>query len=93
MGWRFEERLSDWRGEFEYELPFLRISVNEINFFVEAESNTRAAYQQQHRTHHEKESSYHPTILVLTDRLLDKECIVTYRFGAAYLKPKRAISR
>lgn len=78
------------RGEFEYELPFLRISVNEINFFVEAGKQYEGSFHISNSMGRTMKG-----IVISSDRLLglgltaflDKECIVTYRFDAAYLKP------
>lgn len=83
------------RGEFEYELPFLRISVEEISFSVEAGKQYEASFHISNSMNRIMKG-----IVLSSDRLLtlgisafrDKECIVTYKFDASFLKPSDIVS-
>ena len=83
------------RGEFEYELPFLRISVEEISFCVEAGKQYEASFHISNSMNRIMKG-----IVLSSDRLLtlgisafrDKECIVTYKFDASFLKPSDIVS-
>lgn len=78
------------RGEFEYDLPFLRLSVEEIEFRVEAGKQYEGNF-----TISNSAGRIMKGILYSSDRLLtlnqtsfnDKEIMITYRFDASYLKP------
>lgn len=78
------------KGEFEYELPFLRLSVEAIEFRVEAGKQFEGNF-----TISNSAGRTMKGILYSSNRLLTfnqtgftgKEINVTYRFDASYLKP------
>ena len=78
------------QGEFEYELPFLQISVKEINLSVEAGKQFEGSFHISNSMNRTMKG-----MLISSDRLLTlnlsafnvKEGIVTYSFDASYLKP------
>lgn len=82
-------------GEFEYELPFLRLSVESIDFNVEAGKHFEGSISISNSANRLMKG-----IVFSSDRLLtlslsefkDKECIITYRFDATYLKPSDKVS-
>ncbi|TAH74949.1 MAG: hypothetical protein EWM47_00775 [Anaerolineaceae bacterium] len=83
------------QGEFEYELPFLRLSVEEIDFSVEAGKQFEGSVSISNSANRIMKgivfSSERLLTLSLSD-FKDKECIITYRFNASYLKPSDIVS-
>lgn len=82
-------------GEFEYELPFLRLSVESIDFDVEAGKHFEGSISISNSANRTIKglilSSDRLLILSLSD-FIGKECIVTYCFDATYLKPSDIVS-
>lgn len=83
------------RGEFEYELPFLRLSVEDIEFSVEAGKRFEGSFCISN-----SEDRHMKGILYSSNRLLtfnvsafhEKENNITYYFDASYLNPSDAVS-
>lgn len=83
------------RGEIEYELPILSISVEEIDFYVEAGKQFQGSFHISNSMDRAMKG-----IVFSSERLFsldistfhDKECIITYSFDATYLNPSDIVS-
>lgn len=83
------------RGEFEYELPFLRLSVEEIDISVEAGKQFEGSFIISNNAGRTMKGILYSSERLLTLSLTafkDKECIVTYCFDASHLKPSDMVS-
>ena len=82
-------------GEFEYELPFLRLSVESIDFGVEAGKHFEGSICISNSANRIMKGIVYSSDRLLTLSLSEfqgKECILTYRFDASYLKPSDIVN-
>ncbi len=82
-------------GEFEYELPLLRLSVDSIDFNVEAGKHFEGSVSISNSVNRIMKGIVFSSERLLTlsvSEFRDKECIITYRFDASYLKPSDKVS-
>lgn len=78
------------RGEYEYELPFLRLSVEEIEINVEAGKKYEGSFSISNNANRSMKGTLYSSNRLLTFTSRDfngKDITITYLFDATYLKP------
>lgn len=83
------------RGEFEYVLPILRVSLEEIDISVEAGKQYEGSFHIGNSMERAMKGIVYSSERLLTLNISafnDKECIIIYRFDASHLNPSDIVS-